>query len=151
MDLFLNANEEWLNEELTFMFHESYPGSSSGVGRPKKSFEDSSTKTRKRKIQHLLQEYDVQELSLATQLSVRASGKRDAASLIQEVSAASPTRATGYKKARKRSAKREQRPYTPEEALALFISNGFTVQTYKNIQQESKDIEDSVFTHAMTT
>lgn len=141
LDLFLNTYEEWLNEDLVLtMFNKQYSKPDSSIGRPKKRFEDSSTKTKKRKIQHLLQEYDVEQLSFATQMSVRASGKRDAASLIHEVSTASPRRATGYKKAkRKLHAQKEQRPYTPEEALALFISNNFTVQTYKNIQKESNE------------
>lgn len=136
LDLFLIDYEEWLNEELVLtMLREQPPKPSSSFGRPKKSYEDN-----KRKVQHLLEEYDVEQLSFATRLGVRASEKRDAASLIQEVTTASPRRATGYKKARRRiNANKEQRPYTLAEALALFIANHFSVNVYKTIQHESKE------------
>lgn len=142
-DLFLNTHSDWLDEEIVLdMLHETNVTeiSSNSLGRPQKPFEDCSKKTKKRKVEHLLQEYSQGQLSYATQLSVRASGKRDAATLIQEVATSSPQRATSYKKTRKRILMgKEQRPYTPEEALAFFVSNDFTVQTYKNTQQEAKE------------
>lgn len=142
-DLFLNTYGDWLGEEieLDMIYETSLVGiPSSSLGRPQKTFEDCSKKTKKRKIKHLVQEYSQGQLSYAAELSVRASGKRDAASLIQEVASSSPRRATSYKKTRKRVLMRnEQRPYTPEEALAFFVSNHLTVQTYKNMQQEAKE------------
>lgn len=143
LDLFLKDYEQWLNEDLTFTMlvsaeNASKPSTSSG--RPQKTFVESSKKSKKRKVQHLLKDYSKDQLTFAAQLSVRASGKRDAATLIEELSTASPKRATTYKKARKIvSTSKEQRPYTPEEALAFFISNNFTVQNYKNVQQEAKE------------
>lgn len=140
LDLFLSAYADWLSEHLVLrMGNEKSPKLCCSVGRPKKSFGESGPKTKNRKVQHLLKKYDQEELCFAAQSSVRASGKRDAAKLIQEVSSASPRRATGYKKAGRRIVKETKRPYTPEEALAMFISNDLTVQTYKNIQQESKE------------
>ncbi|KAK4884861.1 hypothetical protein RN001_001132 [Aquatica leii] len=110
-------------------------------GRPQKSFEQSSTKKRKRKIQHLLTDYSKEQLTFAAQLSVRDCGKRDAAQLMQKISMASSRRATSYKRARKTifNGRKKQRPYTPEEALAFFIANNLTVRTYKDIQQDAKE------------
>lgn len=143
LDLFLKDYEQWLSEDLTFamlVVSENVSIPSTSGGRPQKSFVESSKKTKKRKVQHLLNDYSKDELIFAAQLSVRASGKRDAATLIEELSTASPKRATTYKKARRIiNTGKEQRPYTPDEALALFISNNFTVQTYKNVQQEAKE------------
>lgn len=143
LDLFLKDYKQWLDEYLTFDMlapAENYSKPSTSGGRPQKSFMYSSEKTKKRKVQHLVEDYSVEELGFAAQLSIRASGKRDAATLIKELSTSSPRRATTYKKARTiMGSRKEQRPYTPEEALACFISNNFTVQTYKNIQQEAKE------------
>ncbi|XP_072375997.1 uncharacterized protein [Diabrotica undecimpunctata] len=143
LDLFLSEYEQWLNNDLTFdmlILANQSPKPSTSGGRPQKTFMDSSKKTKKRKIQHLLSDYSKDQLSFAAQLSVRASGKRNAAMLMEEVSSASPKRASTYKKARKNlDVQMKQRPYTPEEALAFFIANNFTVQSYKNVQQEAKE------------
>lgn len=143
LDLFLKEHEDWLNEDLNFnmlVAPEDLSQPSTSGGRPQKSFKESSEKSKKRKVQHLLHNYSSDELTFATQVSVRASGKRDAATIIQELSTSSPKRATKYKKARKIfNTPKEKRPYTPDEALAFFISNNLTVQTYKNIQQEAKE------------
>uniref|UniRef100_A0A6P7GA10 Uncharacterized protein LOC114335605 n=1 Tax=Diabrotica virgifera virgifera TaxID=50390 RepID=A0A6P7GA10_DIAVI len=143
LDLFLNEYEQLLNNYLTFdmlILANQSPKPSTSGGRPQKTFMDSSKKTKKRKIQHLLSDYSKDQLSFAAQLSVRASGKRNAAMLMEEVSSASPKRASTYKKARKNlDVQMKQRPYTAEEALAFFIANNFTVQSYKNVQQEAKE------------
>lgn len=104
LDLFLKDNEQWLNEDLTFTMLVSAENSwipSTSSGRRQKTFVESSQKWKKRKVQHLLNDYSKDQVAFAAQLSVRASGKRDAATLIEELSTASPKRATTYKKARK--------------------------------------------------
>ncbi|KAJ8939921.1 hypothetical protein NQ314_010945 [Rhamnusium bicolor] len=89
----------------------------SSTGRPKKTFQECSTKT-KRKVLSLLQTYDTEELAFAAEVSVRSTGKRDGADLIKEIASASPSRATHLKKAKKHIITTQQRPYRPDEALA---------------------------------
>lgn len=143
LDLFRNSYGNWLEEEIVFA---KKPITSRGssevkVGRPKKKFQESSLKSKRRKVKILTNTYDQDQLTLAIQMSLRASGKRDAAALIEEVATASPKRATTYKTAKRRiiDSGSELRPYTPDEALAYFVSNKFTVQQYKNTQQEAKE------------
>lgn len=54
-------------------------------------------RTRKHRIQHLLDNYSTERLSYAAHRSVRSGGKRDTATLIAEVRPASARRATTYK------------------------------------------------------
>lgn len=82
LDLFLQSYEDWLSEDLVLDMISVPFQLSSVCGRPKKSFENSSKKTKTRKVQHLLHEYSKEQLAYGTQLSVRSSGKHDAADLI---------------------------------------------------------------------
>jgi hypothetical protein len=123
LQFFLNIYDEWLNQDIIFDMIPERLSANVG-GRSSKSFEESSIQTKKRKVRHLVESYDQERLSLAAALSVRASGKRDAANLFQEVSAASPRRATNLKKAQRKlisDSTNKHRPYTPEEALAFCI------------------------------
>lgn len=57
------------------------PATSLQLGRPEKAYEDCSIKTKKRKIQPLL-EWGTEKLALTTQMSFYSEGKRDTAALI---------------------------------------------------------------------
>lgn len=76
-------------------------------------------------------------MTFAAAASARASGKRNRAKLIEKIVKSSPKRLSKYKKFLTR-APPEQRPYKPDEALALFMSNKMTVNQYKNILQEAR-------------
>lgn len=138
LDLFLRSYEEWLNEDLVFDMIPECSQSSSIRGRPQTSFENSSKRTKKRKVQQLLTGYSQEQLTYAAQLSVGSSGRRDAANLMQEISTASPRRATTYKRARKlystssRSSRKNSenrlRLYTAEEQEAFFNNSATTAQ-----------------------
>ncbi|KAL4710844.1 hypothetical protein ACJJTC_016128 [Scirpophaga incertulas] len=142
LDLFRKFYGHWLEEEI--IYEKKCPISrrspTPNVGRPKKTFENSSIKSKRRKAKRLIETYDHEELTLAVQMSTRACGKRDTAALIKKVAEASPKRAKTYKsRLQIIEADPKLRPYTNDEALALFISNKFTVQQYKNMQQEAKE------------
>lgn len=140
---FLQQNKKWLDGCLTI---EVRPDEACNVddvtgraGRPRKEFAECSYSTKKRKIQKLLQESTSQELSFATQVSLWADGKRDAAKILKHVSSptASPLRAT---KAKQRLTSPNNLPIkmTNEKALAIYIDNKFTKYQYIDIQHTSK-------------
>lgn len=142
VDLFCKTYKDWLEEEITFNKKSLISGDTTGLkaGRPRKNFQESSLKSKRRKVKGLIETYDQEQLTLAVQMKVRASGKRDAAALIKEVALASPKRATAYKGRRlMTNSGSKQRPYTSDEALALFVANQFSVQQYKNMQREARE------------
>jgi len=133
---FLKYYNSWLNTEIEFRILPKR--SSTSVGRPQKSFGDSSSKTKHRKIQALLKLYSSDEICVAAEASLRASGKRDRAKLIRKITTSSPRQVVKYKKCFYKP-QMQQKPYRSDEALALFISNKMTVHQYKTIQQEAKN------------
>lgn len=108
-DRFLKTNSVWLegNSPLPDIASEalggvSLPETSSGsLGRPQKDFESSSTKTKRRRIQHLLETSSLQEIAMATEVKLRKDGKKDSAAIVKELCQFSPRRGTVIKKTRK--------------------------------------------------
>lgn len=144
-DIFNRHYGNWLEQTIKFPNHletlladDITPKRTRKSGRPTKDFSSSSDRSKRRKMQHLLNTYDTEELAFAAGVSARESGKRDAANIIQEVAVASPKRSTKYKKAvRLLSAPKMQQPYSPDEALALFIFEKLSVHQYKTMQMEA--------------
>lgn len=138
-DVFLETYNDWLDTDVHICTHDDKqePCTSSGSrGRPKKTFAQSSLRTKQRQIKSLLKDVDSDLIQSAAAASLRASGKRTASSIIEEVSQASPRRSKEYRKVRRifqeKSAK--QVPYTSDEALSMFISAKFSVFQYKNLR-----------------
>lgn len=135
-DRFIKAYNKWLHEKIDLGIITK--GSAVTPGRPQKSFAEGSSKTKSRKLKTLITTYTSDELSYAAETSLRASGKRNKAKLIGKIVTSSPKRVHKYIK-RLEQPPPEQRPYTPKEALALFISNKMTVNQYQNIQHEASE------------
>lgn len=83
-DRFLKANSKWLEGNFTFdnIVTESVasnlaPEPSNRAGRPHKDFESCSYKTKKRRVQHLLDTSSEGELSFAAEVQLRNKGKRE--------------------------------------------------------------------------
>lgn len=105
---FLQQNAVWLEETIAIPFDlQANVASTSSVrepsrlGRPIKPFEECTTKVKKRKLKELLETKSPEELALANEMSLRSSGKRDAAKLVKELSVSSPGRATSLKQEKK--------------------------------------------------
>ena len=104
-------------------------------GRPRQQlFEESSVKTKKRRVASLLTNASHEELMFASQISLRSKGRRDAANILHEISASSPTKATKIKKAYTLSKEKETCQLSSEEALALFIDAKLTKRQYMMIR-----------------
>ncbi|GBO00691.1 hypothetical protein AVEN_245762-1 [Araneus ventricosus] len=76
----------------------SHPGSSRRTGRPQKDFESCSTKTKRRRIQHILETSSQEEISMAAEVQLLREGKRDSSAIVKELYYFSPRRGTTIKK-----------------------------------------------------
>lgn len=131
---------DWLNEIcITSGNTEDKPTTSmaSGrFGRPRKMFLEAGTRMKQIKVQEIVKSNTKEELCLATQIKLYSKGHRDAASLLRKITY-SPKKATRLKKAEfvKYSS---NLIYSPEEALALFISLKLSRSQYINLRQSAK-------------
>lgn len=68
-------------------------------GRPSLDFGSSSERSKRRKSEDLRRNFTTEELSYATQMSLRSSGHLHSAQVLKDITTTSPTRALRYKKA----------------------------------------------------
>ncbi|KAJ8909770.1 hypothetical protein NQ315_007967 [Exocentrus adspersus] len=134
-DRFRTKYEEWLkSEDIVFkldlgdIYSLEEPSTSRTTGRPTKIFGESSEKTKKRRVQKIVEGSNVEEITVAAEVILRKSGKRDAANLIKDISTA-PETASDIKKIRAYVEK--QRSLTPDEALAWYVDTKSTSHGYK--------------------
>lgn len=136
LHLFLQKYESWLDkDDIIFKvidekdpnFNISQPKVS---GRPKKTLQDCSFQTKKRKVQHITKNARYEEVTFAAQLAVRASGRRDAAILVKELCESAPEVATSIKHLRQEQSSSSVRQYNKEEALALYLDCKLTKNAY---------------------
>ncbi|GBO01154.1 hypothetical protein AVEN_64230-1 [Araneus ventricosus] len=62
----------------------SHPGSSRRTGRQQKDFESCSTKTKRRRIQYILETSSQEEISMAAEVQLRTEGKKDSAAIVKK-------------------------------------------------------------------
>ncbi|KAK2578512.1 hypothetical protein KPH14_011622 [Odynerus spinipes] len=94
---FLKNNVQWLGQEIEF--HENSQEKPTSLRGPKKlSFTDSSNKTKRRRVQNLIDTSAKEEIIYAAQISLHATGQRDAAAILKQVTTTTPKRATRIKK-----------------------------------------------------
>lgn len=132
--------QSWIDgDDLKFVFQSEQPLIHGGPGRPEKPFSESTHKTKKRKIQGLLQS-STEQLVKAAEVSLRKSGQRDAASLLKKITDLDPctsTTATDIKNVLKNHESVTQRKYSPEEALALFLDCRLTKCSYIRLRKKA--------------
>lgn len=145
---FLKTNSSWLEANISFtgivsetIVDVSLPGTSKRVGRPPKDFESSSEKTKKRRIRHLLETTCPEEISMANEIQLRQSGKRDSAAIVKELSLFSPRRGTEMKKARRCLINPKQCGLSNDQALALIVDANLSTHQYGIIREQSKLIK----------
>lgn len=148
---FLRNNNQWLESNVDFPELKPYlerenipPSTSRGPGRPSKSFEDSSEKTKRRKIQPLMETSRKEELLYAAQATLRSEGKRDAALLLKDMVTTSPKRATHIKKSFRSPPTFPERKISNEEALATYLDGKMTKRSYTAVQQRLKSVGSKV-------
>lgn len=149
---FLNANCSWLEESISFAdvlsestIDMSLPGTSRQTGRPRKDFASTSERTKKRRVQHLLDTTSKEEISMATETLLRQSGKRDSAAIVKELCLFSPRRGTNIKKARKIMATQRTDGLSADQALALIIDANLSTHQYRLIRQRTQHINKNMY------
>ena len=85
-EYFLRTSAKWLNDEILYSRdnNESKPSTSGKPNRPTKAFKDCSEKSKKRKVEHIL-DAPIDELLFAIKLKLKKSGKTAASSIISKI------------------------------------------------------------------
>lgn len=130
--IFLKINEAWL--EGTFVLSGQ---KQNRPGRPSKSFEDSSERTKRRKTEDMRSSLSDKVIVHAAQTTLQARGKRDASKILREITN-SPTRAGKYRKAYRKSEREEITSLTPLQALSMFVEADLTKRQYEIIRNTNK-------------
>lgn len=111
-------------------------------GRPKKSFEQLSLVSKRRKVSKIRSELSTQELVLAVEKSFKADGFLDASKLVSIISE-SPELATDFMQSYKKQLVTKK--YTADEALALMIDIGLSARQYIVMYEGSKKKNCSLY------
>lgn len=107
-------------------------------GRPRKSFGESSDRTKRRKTEEIRSNLDEEVIVHAAQVELRKSGRRNTSDILKE-STNSATRATKYKRAFSEARKKEETcTLTPLQALAMFVEADLTRLQYEIIRNTNK-------------
>lgn len=132
------SNEAWLNQAIISSGCAENQG-----GRPRVEFASASLKVKKRLVKPLLETHSKEELALATEISYRASGSKNAASAIQQI-AETPSQATKFKNYCNKGIDKDHDTFSPEEALALFIDLQLSQTQYQYLRNalKSKGLKD---------
>lgn len=99
-------------------------------GRPRKSFEESSHRSKQRHVRAIVSELNSEKLCLAAETSLVKSGNRSAAEVVKLAINSSPKSLKRMKLAHDTSSSASIKPYNPEEALALIVDLGLTKEDY---------------------
>ncbi|CAG9760348.1 unnamed protein product [Ceutorhynchus assimilis] len=134
---FLEKNQEWLNEEISFPVASV---ASSSKGRPNKEFGELSDRSKRRNTLELRMNVPLDKLTYATQMSQRAAGNIDAAKIIKDVTKSATSAAKFRKLAVLGSQKTTTKKHSPEEALAVLVEAYLTMSQYEVIRQANKDV-----------
>lgn len=144
---FLNTHSEWL-QGADVMFNISViPCSpsvstdySSKAGRPAKVFDESSLRTKRRRVHDLIQGRSTNELVYAAEVSMRMSGNRKAAHAIKDVSESS-----NCTELNKSSETSSTRCLSGDEALAYYVDSKSNTNAYKKTRKWSIKAGAKVF------
>lgn len=143
---FLPIKKTWMeSEDIEFhvQCHQPQPSTSTSdlvsIGRPRKDFQDLSFKTKKHRVDDLVQTRSVEELMTAVEVAVRSTGNRNVAKLrdISESSESVSSRST--------SSVQGVRQPSGDEALVYYIDSKSTTHTYKQTRKWSMNAGHYVF------
>lgn len=109
----------------------------SSAGRPRKSFVDSSERSKRRKTEQLRKDVEPEAIVFAAETCLTTSGKRSAATVLKDLKS-SPKRAGKYKKAYRSSLEPTKKSLTPLQALSIFADAGLTKSQYEIVRTSDK-------------
>lgn len=123
----------WLETSIGFT---KYCSENKKRGRPEKTFENVSERSKLLKTKKLRVQHSPGELSYAAQMSLRSSGKIDASKVIKDVTTTSPKRALKYITAYKQLHIPQTRKLQGTEALSMFIDVALTREQHNKIRRK---------------
>lgn len=136
--------KDWLFGEIHFCCKSRSSVLNTIRGRPKKIFEESSSRSKMRKIRKIISDYSTEEITYAAQVSLNKEGKRRDAFLIKRIASASPEKAKCIKKLFTSSLIKPT-GYTAEEALALMIKLDLTKEKYQIMRNSAKSKSYNIY------
>lgn len=140
-----SRNKLWLEGNITIIIKSHSVGKTHnrGRGRPAKSFNECSDRSKRRRTARLREKMDVELMQFATQMKLRAAGKIDAAKVSKDVSL-SPGKARKYREGLKNYD--STIPQVPvEKALAMMLEAGLSKNQYELIKSVTKECGCDVF------
>ena len=121
---FEKSNEKWLAQDFQFTYI-TLNSTVNDVGRPCCSFKNSCNKTKKRKLNNVINSLSGSELLHATKLKFRNEFKYETARKIAEISDEKPVK--------------NLMKYTPDEGLALVVDGGLSKSTYQLLRNGAEE------------
>lgn len=111
-----------------------------GRGRPTKTFDESSARSKRRKCQLLYNSSSISELSETTSYAFRKIGNEDTAKLVKEAANSTPTRGKKIRDVWKEN-KNSLKPsmMSPEVALSLIIACSLSKFQYNMLRKNAKE------------
>lgn len=148
-EFFIKSNKKWLDaRDISFpvsnkTLHPEFVPETKNLGPSIKPFKQCNDKTKRRRIQKLLQTNESDEITFAAAVTLRASGKRDAATIVQELASSSPQRATNIKKMRAND--NISRMFSKEEALAIYVDCKLTKNSYNLLRTSANNVGHNLY------
>lgn len=139
---FLRKNSEWLNTEIQVPADPVILPKKRG--RPTKGFDDSSVKSKRRKVQNIIENFSPNEITFAAQKSLQSQGKRSGAQILKKIDSSPANISTCIKKSIESPPKTPVK-YSKEEALALYINGKFTKSSYSEMRQGAKERNADIY------
>lgn len=131
---FLKKYGDWLQGTITIPVKNI-----KSAGRPEKSFEELSDRSKRRKTECLRSSNETQELLYAGQMLLREEGNVTGANVVKDI-LTSPEESAKYNAVfRKSDTSSDGKQLTPTQALSVFIEASLTRQQYEIIQKAAKD------------
>ena len=121
---FEKSNEKWLAQDFQFSYI-TLNSTVNDVGRPCCSFKNSCNKTKKGKLNNVINSLSGSELLHATKLKFRNEFKYETARKIAEISDEKPVK--------------NLMKYTPDEGLALVVDGGLSKSTYQLLRNGAEE------------
>ena len=109
-------------------------------GRPELDYVQCSTRSKRRKINHLSHDNNLEELTKATEKSLRREGNSVVANILKSVLKADSSPETILQSVNKLMGNKNQDKLSADEALALILSGNLTQHSYQLLRNKLKNL-----------
>jgi hypothetical protein len=109
------------------------------VGRPSKEFSLSCERGKCRKVREIREANSAEQLTLAAEMNLRASGSHAAANVIKDVTSTTPTRTSRYMAAFASSCGPKPKEINADVALSIIIKSKMSRDSYNSVREVVND------------